>query len=102
MKTKVCLNYFVNGCRMIFIDLQKAFDTTNHEILLKKLETTGFLDQCIQWFRSCFGGRMFFVETENQLSINGTKNQDSILSTTRFYFKTIDVPYLYQRHASSS
>ena len=37
---------------MILIDLQKAFDTINHEILLKKLEAIGFLDKCIQWFRS--------------------------------------------------
>ena len=36
---------------MILIDLQKAFDT-NHEILSKKLEATGFLDQCMQWFWS--------------------------------------------------
>ena len=32
---------------MILINLQKACDTINHEILLKKLETIGFLDKCI-------------------------------------------------------
>ena len=36
---------------MILIDLQKAFDT-NHEILSKKLEAIGFLDQCMRWFWS--------------------------------------------------
>ena len=37
---------------MVLIDLQNAFDTINHEILLKKLEAIGFSDQCIRWFRS--------------------------------------------------
>ena len=35
---------------MILIDLQKAFDTINHEILLNKLEAIGFSDKCIRWF----------------------------------------------------
>ena len=38
--------------RMILIDLQKAFDAVNHEILLKKREAIGFLDKCIRWFQS--------------------------------------------------
>ena len=37
---------------MVLIDLQNAFDTINHEILLKKLEAIGFSDQCIRWFWS--------------------------------------------------
>ena len=37
---------------MILIDLQKAFGTLNHEILLKKLEAIGFSDKCIRWFWS--------------------------------------------------
>ena len=53
---------------MILTDLQNAFDTINLEILLKKLEAIGFSDKCIQWFRSCFYERIFFIEIENQLS----------------------------------
>ena len=54
---------------MILIDLQKAFDTISHEILLKKLDATGFLDKCIRrWFRSYLCERIFFTEIENQLT----------------------------------
>ena len=54
--------------RMILIDLQKAFDTINHEILLKKLEAIGFSDKCIRRFRSYLYERIFSIEIENQLS----------------------------------
>ena len=37
---------------MIFIDLKKAFDTINHEILFKKLKAMGFSQGCITWFQS--------------------------------------------------
>ena len=53
---------------MILIDLQKAFDTINHEILLKKLEAIGFSDKCIRRFRSYLYERIFSIEIENQLS----------------------------------
>ena len=43
-----------SGCHtgMILIDLQKAFDTINHEILLDKMKFMNFTKETISWFRS--------------------------------------------------
>ena len=39
------------------LDLQKAFDTVNHTILLKKLKWVGADDLTVQWFISYLTGR---------------------------------------------
>ena len=52
----------------IFVDLQKAFDTVDHHILLKKLEYYGFRGISNKWFASYLSNRKQFV------SINGNKS----------------------------
>ena len=37
---------------MVLLDLQKAFDTVNHCVLLKKLQVMGFDKASLDWFRS--------------------------------------------------
>ena len=53
---------------MVLIDLQRAFDTINDEVLLQKLKAIRFSEQkSIQWFRPCLSDQDFLVETENKL-----------------------------------
>ena len=53
---------------MILIDLQKAFGTINHDILLKKMASVGFSNHSIKWFQSYLSGRRFRVKFENKYS----------------------------------
>ena len=50
---------------MILIDLQKAFDTIDHDILLKKLSAIGFSNHTIGWCKSYLSNRLFRVNLEN-------------------------------------
>ena len=54
---------------MLLLDLQKAFDTVDHDILCKKLETIGVLS--VGWFRSYLCDRKQFVQINSVLSDPG-------------------------------
>ena len=41
----------------VLIDLKKAFDTVDHQILLKKLWCHGFQDSSFEWFQSYLSDR---------------------------------------------
>ena len=53
---------------MILIDLQKAFDTVDHDILLQKLYAIGFSKHSVNWFRSYLINRTFLVNLGNAFS----------------------------------
>ena len=57
----------------IFVDFQKAFDTVNHEILLRKLKHYGIRGITNDWFKSYLSNRKQFVQ------INDTKSDYWIL-----------------------
>ena len=56
---------------MILIDLQKAFDTIDHEIFFAKMVHLGFSQDIIAWYKSYLTNRKFLVSIENKLSSPG-------------------------------
>ena len=59
----------------VFVDLQKAFDTVNHEILLNKLEYYGIRGLPLKWFKSYLMNRRQFV------FINGINSKTTFINT---------------------
>ena len=72
----------------VFIDLQKAFDTVNHNILLEKIQHYGIRGIAHQWFKSYLENRKQFVSdsgTESELaSVNYGVPQGSVLGPLLF------------------
>ena len=54
-----------------FIDLEKAFDTVNHKILLSKLDHYGIRDNALKWLTSYLTNGKHFVKLNWSQSKNG-------------------------------
>ena len=74
---------------MILADLQKAFDTLDHRVLLEKMKYFGFRASVIKWFESL--KQIFLVCIDNVFSEAGTLKygvrRGSILETLLFLCK---------------
>lgn len=82
--TDTCLLYLtdpirkeVDGgtfCAMVMLDLQNAFDTVDHEILLIKRRAMGFNNLVVKWVFS-------YLQGKNQMMyVDGTQSKTKILN----------------------
>uniref|UniRef100_A0A8K9UIW2 Reverse transcriptase domain-containing protein n=1 Tax=Oncorhynchus mykiss TaxID=8022 RepID=A0A8K9UIW2_ONCMY len=82
-------------CAAVFIDLAKAFDSVNHRILIGRLNSLCFSNDCLAWFTNYFSDRVQCVKLEGMLSgplaVSMGVPQGSILRPTLFSVYINDV-----------
>ena len=81
----------------VFLDLTKAFDTINHDILLKKLEHLGIKGRANEWFKSYLSDRKQYMDIFDVQSplenVSCGVPQGSILGPILFLVYMNDINY---------
>ena len=80
----------------VFLDISKAFDSPNHDLLIKKLQHTGLSSQAILWLKSYLSSRYQRVRINSSLSdflpVSTGVPQGSILGQLLFSVYVNDLP----------
>ena len=90
---------------LVFIDLKKAFDTVDHDILHRKLEYYAIQQQQLSWFKSHLSNRKQFFRVNGVDSsvqgINVSVPHGSCLGPLLFLIYIDDLPQAVQKSSMS-